>query len=274
MSNIHYFVLAFVQGITEFIPVSSSGHLVLLQRILKIDQPMLGFDILLHLATALAVVMFTRREWAGMCRDAVSAIADLRRKIPIARGSGKYPQLRMLGYIGLAFMPAAVLGVLVYDTIERLFASLAAAGCGFLVTGVILLATRRQQANNTARPLRPGDALTIGLAQAVAMLPGVSRSGLTIAAGLFRGVERTTAARFSFLLSVPTIAAAGVFQLKNGWQMPDCGVGVLLGACAVAGVSGYAALAVVSRLVARARFHYFGYYCICLGIITLLLAAR
>ena len=274
MPNIYYFVLALVQGITEFVPVSSSGHLVLLQRIMNIEQPMLGFDILLHLATALAVVIFTRREWAGMHRDALRAIVDLRRKIPFAQVWEKYPQLRLLGYIGLAFVPAAVLGVLVHDTIERLFASLAAAGGGFLVTGVILLATRRRQASNIERPMRPGDALTIGLAQAVAMLPGVSRSGSTIAAGIFRGLERTTAARFSFLLSVPTIAAAGVFQLKNGWQMPDCGAGVLLGAFAVAGVSGYAALAVVFRLVARARFHYFGYYCICLGIITLLLAAR
>lgn len=191
-------ILGLVQGLTEFLPISSSGHLVIVPAVLGWDEPSLTFDILLHLGTLAAVVVYFRHELLGMVLGIL--------------GRGLNPALarRMALYLVIGTVPAGILGLAFGDLFERLFQS-PLYTCGELVaTAVILLATERFGERARRREVDTQVALTMGLAQAAAISPGISRSGATIGAGLWLGLSREEATRFSFLLSIPAIAGAGL----------------------------------------------------------------
>lgn len=253
-------VLAVVQGLTEFLPVSSSGHLVLFQHLLNTREGDVFFDVVLHLGTLGSVLVVYRRDVVRLLRLDKPA----------------------LGYVlslALGTLPAVAVGLLAKDAIESVFSSPAFAGAGLLVTAVVLFSTRAARprpADGSAwepRPLAPWRALVIGSAQAFAILPGVSRSGSTIAASLWTGLERAEAARFSFLLSVPAILGALVLHIADGELSGlEGGVaGQLVLAAGAAFAVGLLAIRWTALAVVQAHFWKFSGYCLVVGAVTLLL---
>lgn len=251
-------LMGIIQGVTEFLPVSSSGHLVLFGG----GKMTLFTEVLLHAATLVAVVVvFWKEVWA--------LIASLRH---VPRGNWQDPNLKLLLLILLASVPAALLGILLHDFMEKIGghpARIAIVSSALLVTGLILLSTwwLRRRAEGT-KPV-PGwlDGFLIGIAQAAAILPGLSRSGLTISAGLWRGLTREQAGVFAFLLSLPAIGGATLLEMIKLFRS---GGGQFQASYHVAGflaalVTGYLALRFLLRLVKQGRLHYFAWYCFALA---------
>lgn len=255
-------VLGIVQGLTEFLPVSSSGHLAVVAHLLGI-APDLGSSILLHAGTLVAVIVF----YAG----------DLWAMLQSLFGAGQEPKKwrRLFWLLVIASVPTAIIGVLLASRVEKAFGSLRAVGVSFILTGVVLwLAGHRPPGRIGANRARPGQAILVGIGQGVAVFPGVSRSGLTVATGLLLGFEREFAARFAFLLSVPAIGGAFALDMLHGlgtsgamaWHRPDW-----LG-FAVAAVAGYVSIRFLLRLIEKGKLAVFSYYCWLAGLLTLWLA--
>ncbi|KAA3638921.1 MAG: undecaprenyl-diphosphate phosphatase [Armatimonadetes bacterium] len=239
-----------IQGLTEFLPVSSSGHLVLIPAILDREGPDLATTAMLHLGTLAAVLVYYRNDIAKMAKF-------------------DRPARKLITLIAIGSVPA-VIGALVFeDKVEELIHEPATVAIMLVVTGIILLATGLLRiGDRTTESLRPLDSLVIGLAQSLALIPGISRSGMTISAGLVRGMNKVEAARFAFLLGIPVIAGAGLFEMidfvGSGESIdPTVWIGVV-----VAGVSGYLAIAVLIRLLARVGLAPFGIYCVTAGTIA------
>lgn len=265
-------VLGVVQGLTEFLPVSSSGHLVLFQRLFGLHEPELIFDVSVHMGTLTAVILFFRREIGGLLRALWRLAAALIRR---DRASGAVlddPEIRLAALIVAGSVPTAVIGLLFHGMADRIFGSTTLVGCMLLVTGTMLWATSRlrQDGRNVAGFTFPA-ALVIGLAQGMAILPGISRSGATIATGLFLGLDGPTAARYSFLLSAPAIVGAQLVSISSGTAGAPTVEVILTGALSAA-VVGYAALAFLVFIVNRGRMHLFAPYCWILGGATLALS--
>ena len=260
MNTLGIAILGLLQGLTEFLPVSSSGHLVIGSTVFKLHESSIALDVLLHLGTLVPVLWLYRIEISAMLRGLPFHVWRW-------RDDGA---MRMLVAVLVGSMPTAIIGFGLRDVFAQLFASVAVVGFALMATGVLLLLTRRASAASTAeaepwRTLTPSRAVVVGLAQGVAITPGVSRSGATIAAALLLGVERETAARLSFLMSVPAIVGATLLELLKA---PPPGPQIwpyLLGAL-VAGVSGYAALRLVVRFVKRGTLHWFAAYVVPLGL--------
>jgi undecaprenyl-diphosphatase len=251
-------LLALIQGLTEFLPISSSGHLVLAEKALGVAEPGVALEVILHLGTLGAVLLYYRRDWL----DLAGAVL----RFPARRSRPDDPRsLRLLGLLVLGTLPAACGGLLVGDRIEAAFQDPRFASAALVGTGLLLLATRL--AGRGKRAVDARRALVIGFFQLLALFPGISRSGSTISGGLFFGVRPEEAARFSFLLSVPAILGAAVLksgELSAGMRGGEAGrylVGLVL-----AFASGDLAIGWLLRIVRRGRFAYFGVYCIALGI--------
>jgi undecaprenyl-diphosphatase len=263
MDSLQTVVLGIVQGLTEFLPVSSSGHLVLVPWALGWGEPGLLFDTLVHWGTLLAVVVYFWTDIWGMVKAWVDSLK--RRKIDT-------PQARMAWLLIAATIPAAVIGYAFSDFFESLFSAPAAVGAFLIVTGTILAISEFFYPRITKRTsLRLPDALFIGLAQAAAICPGLSRSGMTISAGIFRGLTREAAARFSFLLSVPIILGAGAAQILNAVGEPGTTaiLPLALGFTAAV-ISGYLAIHFLLGFVRRRKLWPFAIYCWVVGIAVLL----
>ncbi len=254
MSIIEAIILGLVQGFTEFLPVSSSGHLVIFQHLLGVNQPPLVFDSLVHLGTLGAV--------AAIFRDDIWAIL----KNPFS----KLPWLIVAGCI-----PAVIIGFGLEPYFEKAFESLVVVGVGLLITGTVLAVTERIAArktqNKTWDSMTWGDALLVGLMQGIAITPGISRSGMTIAGSLLRGLDRGYAARFSFLLSIPVIFGAAVLQIKDFpfGSLTRTDLAPYIIGPVVACFSGYAAIRIVLKFLQEGRLHLFAYYCWALGLAVL-----
>ena len=247
-------VLGIVQGLTEFLPISSSGHLVVAQAAIGLEVPGVQVEVLLHVATLLAVLVVYRRTVLRLLRGAVTG----------DRESWTY-----IGLLVIATIPAVIVGLWLSDFIEQAFDSLVTVGVDFLVTGCILWSTRWAEVPRSDVPSAKV-ASGIGLAQALAILPGISRSGTTVAAALWLGIKPVAAAEFSFLMAVPAIAGAGVLLLPD---MLVEGVGMLNGGLALsflaALVSGVVAIRLLIALLRRQAFHRFAPYCWALGTLTI-----
>ncbi len=255
MTILEAVILGLVQGLTEFLPVSSSGHLVIFQHLLKVQEPPLTFDTLVHLGTLIPVFIIFWKD-----------IADI-----INRPFSRLPLLIVVGCI-----PAAVMGIGLEPMFEKAFESLLVVGIGLLITGGILVLSEKVAASNIRNKnwstMTAWDALLIGVMQGIAITPGISRSGSTIAGSLLRGLDREYAARFSFLLSIPAILGASLLQLKDLPAGAFDGLNWLpyvIGP-AIAAVSGYIAIKLVLRFLRSGRLSVFSYYCWAVGIITLI----
>ncbi len=265
-------ILGVVQGLTEFLPISSSGHLVLVPEFFGISAPTLAFDVLVHVATLVAVVGYFIRD---VGKIVLSLVAPGRLG---NRQEVKYWR-RIFVWLVIGSVPAAFAGFLLSDFFEGLFDSTLAVGIFLIVTSLLLWGsdyamgrTRREPAS--LGKMRAGDAFIVGCFQALAIAPGLSRSGSTIAAGVFLGFDRPTAARFSFLLSIPAIFGAFVFKVKDIGDAFAGGGGLAyaLGAVAAA-ISGFAAVYFLMRYVREHRLRIFAIYTAILGVFVVILSA-
>jgi undecaprenyl-diphosphatase len=257
LNPLHAALLGLLQGLTEFLPVSSSGHLVLGRSLLDVHTPGADFEVFAHAGTLLAILVHYRTDLVAMAGSAVRLRRD---------GPG-----RLLLLVLLASIPAAVVGLTLADPVEALFARPALAAGMLLVTGLVLLSTRLARAGGER--VRAPSAIAIGLAQALAILPGISRSGSTIAAGLHAGVDRDRAARFSFLLAVPALLGAAVLKTSDLVREPPGPTlleSYLVGGL-VAFASGYLALRWLLGIVHRGHLDRFAWYCLAIGAVALLL---
>ncbi|MEZ4654669.1 MAG: undecaprenyl-diphosphate phosphatase [Candidatus Eisenbacteria bacterium] len=251
-------VLAAVQGLTEFLPISSSGHLVLAESILHVNEPGVALEIVLHLGTLLAVVLYYRADLWSLLVNGLAFLAGKRG--PEARHAAF-----MILWLVLGTLPAAIAGVVFGDRIEAAFEDPRFVCGALIVTGLLLLSTLIRRAGNA--PLSAGRAFLVGVWQTLALLPGISRSGSTISGGMHLGIRPEEAARFSFLLSIPVILGAAALKARElESAFSDGKAGLYLLGLAVAFILGYVSIGVLLRLVRRGRFGFFGVYCLAVGI--------
>jgi undecaprenyl-diphosphatase len=266
MTILQAVVLGLVQGLTEFLPVSSSAHLALAPWLLGWRDPGLAVDVALHLGTLVAVVWYFRHDWVELAR-AAGQLARVRRV--------RTPADRRVLLLAAATLPAGVAGVLLKEYAETVFRHPAITATMLIVLGVLLwLVDRLAGTRRALDDLTVRDAWLIGFAQVCALVPGVSRSGATMTAARALGLDRGAAARFSFLMSLPIIAAAVLFKLPD--VLRDGGAfGPLAAGIAAAAVSSWLAITVLLRFIARNSFGVFAVYRVVLGVVVLgLLAAR
>ncbi|QTD53768.1 undecaprenyl-diphosphate phosphatase [Sulfidibacter corallicola] len=255
--------LGILQGLTEFFPVSSSGHLALFGSWFGVHSEDMTFEILVHLATLAAIMVYFRKDWVQLI------------KIFLGRERGDFPP-HILPYLVFSMVPAGLVGIFLKDHIQWIKNETFWVGACLIVTGVTLLFGLRVKREGV--PMEKLDWLLVvamGLAQACAVLPGISRSGSTIMCALFLGLHKQAAARFSFLMAVPVIGGAGVLTLKDLLEQEGTLSTDMLAAYGAgfmaALFSGFFALAFMMRLLEGRRFFYFGFYCIPLGILAMTL---
>lgn len=266
-------VYGIIQGLTEFLPVSSSGHLAIAPQLFGWEDPGAGYTAVIQLGTMAAVVIYF---WTDLWRIARAWIADLprsarmvaRRSVPKATDDA-----RMGWYLVVATVPIGVFGLLFENQIETVVRDLRVIGTTLIVMGLLLLlAEKVGTRSKDLEHVTTKDGVAIGLAQSLALVPGVSRSGATITAGLFLGFDRESAARFSFLLSIPAVVLSGLFQLKDvGAEGP--GLGPTLLATVVSFVVGYAAIAWLLKYLTSHSTLIFVIYRIGLGLLVFALLA-
>ncbi|MBM4275155.1 MAG: undecaprenyl-diphosphatase UppP [Deltaproteobacteria bacterium] len=265
MHPLYALFLGIVQGITEFLPISSSGHLALLEHYLKVPGAGLGFDILLHVGTLAALLAYFNRDWLDMAGALLKPSRYNR------------PERALLFYIVVGTIPGALAGVFLEKQAETLFR--APARIAILMGGVgllLILAERIARHHRTMDRLMFMDALLIGLSQALAIMPGVSRSGITMTCALFLGFNRRSAAHFSFLLSTPIIAGAGVHHIPKWLKAPPEGLSVLAATVGFLGalISSYLAIRFLMRFLQRHTFIPFAVYRLLVAALVLFLAYR
>jgi undecaprenyl-diphosphatase len=265
MSALQAIVLGIVQGLTEFLPISSTGHLRIVPAFLGWEDPGAAFTAVIQLGTMAAVLLYFR---ADLWRIATAWLRSLRD--PSVRGD---LDARMGWYIILGTIPISVLGLAFKDPIETKFRNLELIGTTLIVFGLVMLAA--EAVSRRDRPLREitrRDGFLIGCAQALALVPGVSRSGATISAGLFLNFDRAAAARYSFLLSVPAVVLSGLFELRHAGE-GNLPIGATIIATLLAFVTGYASIALLLTYLARHTIGVFVAYRVVLGVMVISLAA-
>ena len=261
-------IIGIVQGLTEFLPVSSSAHLIFIQNILGVESS-LAFDTFLHLGSLLAVLIYFRADIYKMIRAWLLSIGDILQH-RFREGFYSDPYKRLAWYVILATIPVGIAGVFLESHVDALFAgALYVPGFFLFVTGTILYLSQRM-ASGQIDMSHMGwfQSLFMGLGQACAIMPGLSRSGTTIAAGLVVGLDKEFAAKFSFILSIPAIFGAFILQLKDiGLSLGTDGAAVILGFIA-AFISGYLAIKWLLDLIQNKSLDIFAYYCWAMGIIV------
>ncbi len=247
------FFLSIVQGLTEFLPVSSSGHLVLFQKIFGLKPPIL-FDIFVHVGTLGAILFYFRKE----LRDLIKGIFKKEKE-----------SLYFLILIIIGTIPAVIVGLLLEQKIEIIFDSFKLVGIALLITSLLLFLTRLFKDKLKKEKMTSfnwKDALFVGLFQALAILPGISRSGATISSGLFRGFKRDLAFKFSFFLAMPAIIGALILQIPDLKNYSTVLLNQALIGMLIAGGIGYFALKILKKSLVGSKFWVFGIYCLLLGL--------
>ncbi len=272
MEPLSAIVLGIIQGLTEFLPVSSSGHLVIFQHLFGIKEPELFFDICVHIGTLVAVIIYFRKDlWSIITALSKRAVPFLLRKVSF-KDTCKDPDIKLVGLIVIGTLPTVIIGLLFKEIADQLFSSLIIVGCMLLITGILLWSTRwiKKQSKGINR-FSVKDAVIIGIIQGLAIAPGISRSGSTIAVGLFLGLSRETAARYSFLLSIPAILGALVLILKD---LAQGGVVIQMNAVILGGATscivGYCSLKFLVFIVKKGQMHLFAPYCWLVGGLTII----
>lgn len=260
MSIIQAVILGIVQGLTEFLPVSSSGHLVIAQTLLGVDAPGITFEILVHLATALAI-------YAAYFTDVNRLVLSVVRFItnPRSQRVRTDPELHLAALLITGSIPAAIAAFLFADRVTALFSSVTVVGAALFVTAGLLFAAGRARGRSIVSRLRGRESLLIGSFQALALIPGISRSGSTISSGLMLGLDRREAARFSFLLAMPAILGAAAVDMLGGGSLGAIGFLPAAAGFFAAAVSGYAAILLLVRVLKQGRLHCFAWYCLLAG---------
>ena len=250
-------ILGLVQGLTEFLPVSSSGHLVLSQELRGVEDKGVTFEILVHFGTLLSVIIyFWKRLW-GLFLSILPPFKEERKE-----------DRKMIGYLAIASVPAAIVGFSpLKDHFEGAYEKPALVGLLLVLTGAILFLPRLLKTKGT-KEVGIKSAIAMGLGQALAILPGVSRSGSTIVSGMVSGTKSSAAAEFSFLMAIPAIAAASLLEVKDLVTIETELLGAYIAGGVVAFLSGLAAIYTVLAAIRRGKFEYFGVYCVIAGLLA------
>ncbi|MFW5788187.1 MAG: undecaprenyl-diphosphate phosphatase [Halanaerobiales bacterium] len=254
MGFLKVIILGLVQGLTEFLPISSSGHLVIFQELLDIGKEELTLDIFLHFGTVIPILIIFRKD--------VWDIITFKNK-----------KLTWLILIGMA--PTGLMGILLKDFFTGLFSSVRLVGFMLLITGLLLyLVEKISKSRFNLKSMKWYHGVVVGIAQGMAIIPGISRSGSTIAAALFQGLDRESAARYSFLLSAPVIMGAGILVLKDIMNvgLKDMSWLMIIAGVLAAAFSGYFAIKYLLQILKEGRLTTFSYYCWTVGILIILLA--
>jgi len=246
MSMLKYAFLGIIQGLTEFFPVSSSGHLVIAQKAIGFQGNVVAVSVILHLGTCLALLVFFFKDILKLFWD-----------------------MKSLFFVAVVTLITGAIGLGGKDFFEGLFSSVRSVQLALIVTGLILILTKRFE-NAKRADLNIKDALILGLTQGLAIIPGISRSGITISTLLFRKIDRDTAFKFSFLASIPAILGAALLEAKDIGSVFASGKIYLAVGFGCSFISGLFALWALKAILHNAKFHYFGYYCIITGVVTLL----
>ncbi len=251
MTLLQAIFLGFVQGLTEFLPVSSSGHLAIAQHFLPgFDQPGVLFDVLLHLGTMLAVILYFRREIGNLLSS------------PFRQGDDARLHRRLLTLLLAGSVPTAVIGLTFKDFFESLFENIPLVALMLLVTGTLLFVSEKfRRGNRKEEQLTLIDALVVGTVQGCAIIPGISRSGSTIAVLLLRGVDGETAARFSFLLALPAVFGAALLSLRHLQDVTTAELPLYLAGTGVAFIAGMLSIHCLMAVIRRRRLFAFAVYC-------------
>ena len=245
-------ILAVVQGLTEWLPVSSSGHLVITQKLLELNPPLI-FDVMLHLGTLIVVLIVFRNDII----DIIKAVA---------KRDFKTEEGKLAFFIVVGSIPIAAIGFVFHDIIESLFSNLLAVGVALIITGSVLFFSEKRIGKRKMTFL---DSLLVGLAQGATIIPGISRSGMTVATGLLRKINQATAFRYSFLLAVPAVLGATVMESRD-IVMGNIDLAPLCLGVIISMIVGYGSLKLLHRIVMNEKFHLFAYYCWALGIVIIL----
>ena len=250
MNLLEAVLLGVVQGITEWLPVSSSGHLVLLQNLFNIEQPVI-FDLILHIGSLIVVLIVFRKSITELIRGILK---------------GEKAHLRFLFQLILASIPIALVGILLNDFIKSIFNDTKTVVFSLLFTAMVLFLSKYPKIKDKALTYK--NTFIIGIFQAIAILPGVSRSGSTLSAGLMQGVNKKDTARFSFLMFIPAILGATLFELKNVSQVTDM-LALTIGTIAAI-ITGIASLKLLLYIINKGKLSYFGWYCLIVGLAILI----
>lgn len=263
MDILQSFLLGLVQGITEFLPISSSGHLVLGKQLLGVEVDTgITFEVVVHFGTLCSILIYYRKIIGDLIGSAFSLF-----KAPSAHKED--PKIRLIGFILISMIPAMAVGFTLESQVEAIFSEPLLVSIMLLVTGLILYSTRF--VGDTTKDVNLPKSFLIGIAQSFAMIPGISRSGSTISAALWLGVKREEAANFSFLMLIPVIAGAMLLKVLELLELglSDSQLMILIVGFVTSFVSGYYALKYLIIILKKKGFHYFAYYCWLVGGISL-----
>jgi len=272
MSITQAFFLGFVQGLTEFLPISSSGHLAIFQNFFVLNETNLFFDVAVHCGTLLAILLVLRQEVFSLVKGSLCFLIYTLRGQKDNIGDHDKVMAKLTGLIAIGLIPTALLGFFLRDVVEYIFNSTVAVGIMLLITGTILWRTKvAWEGDKDTGNISPLDAIIIGFVQGLSVFPGISRSGSTIAFGLFRRLKKGVAVRFSFLLSIPAILGAMVLEWENPLSQEGELLNVILGTLTAALV-GYICLKILIRIVQKGHLYFFSPYCWVLGSVTIILS--
>lgn len=265
-------LLGILQGFTEFLPISSSGHLVLLQELLNIKSPGVLVEVLLHLGTLLSIIIYFWKDMINILLEFVSIIKNKGRFSEVGLQENEYSILIKMVIIGS--IPTALMGILFESLFKKGYENMYIVGIMLLITGLLLWWGSKLSGRKTVKDITVLDSIFIGFFQGLAINPGLSRSGSTIFACLFRGIEKESAVKFSFILSLPAVFGAFLFEIKDIFTIGLGDINIL--ACLLgiisAAISGYFAIKLLMKLLIGDRLHYFSYYCWIIGFLTIFLA--
>ena len=267
MTIMQTIILGIVQGLSEFLPISSSGHLIIVPFFFQWQIPKneaFVFDVLVQVATLAAVFTYF---WHDLVDIAFSMIEGLKHKTLYYN-----MQARLGWYIIVATIPAGIVGIAIKPIVEMTFGSPLVVGIGFIITSIFLtIAEKKGRQQRVIETMTLKDALWMGLLQALAILPGISRSGSTIAAGVFNGLQRSAAARFSFLMSVPVMIAAGALEIFDLFSIPNVNhiLLVFIPGFVIAALVGYLSIRWLLRFLIHRSLYPFSIYCFLMGVITI-----
>lgn len=257
MNLIEIIILAIIQSITEWLPISSSGHLAIIQQLWGLNIPVF-FDVTLHIGTLIAAIVFFRRTITNILKAVT--------KLDFKTEEGKLATLIIIGSI-----PTAIIGFLFKNPFESLFSNLSAVGIAFILTGCILYTSKLAHDKN--KPINYFDALLIGTAQGIALIPGISRSGTTISTGLLRSVKKEKAFQYSFLLYIPAVIGAAIGTSVTEWKSlatTEIDIFSIIFGLVITAIVSYIFLKLLFKLVVKEKFHIFAYYCWTLGLIIII----
>jgi undecaprenyl-diphosphatase len=246
--NLNIILLALIQGTTEWLPISSSGHIILIEQLFAMNTPTY-YNILLHFATLLVILIVFYKEIIQITKATLT--------LNFKNKNGK-----MGLYLILATLPIALIGYFFNDTILHLFSNITIIAIAFIATGILLLLTKKRKGK---KKLTTKSTIIIGIFQAIALIPGISRSGTTISSALLLGINKKDITTFSFLLAIPAILGATILQYTPGAITIDMIIGM-----GIATITGYLTLKILIKMINQNRFYLFGYYCIVLGTLVLI----